>query len=429
VRGRFHAALSRTFHSLRYRNYRLYFTGQIVSMSGTWMQSVAQAWLVIRLSGGGVALGVVTALQFLPVLLAGPWGGVIADRLDKRRIVTVTQTVAGLLALSLGVLTVTGVVRLWMVDLVAFLLGCVNLVDMPTRQAFVIEMVGREDVPNAVSLNSVVVNAARIVGPAVAGLLIATVGIALCFFLNAASYVAVIVAFLVMRPSELHRTAPVPRKRGQLREGLRYVWSRPDLRTPLLLMAVVGTLAYNFSVVFPLLVRDAFHGGPGTYGVLYAVMGAGAVAGGLVVAARSRATRPLLAGATLAFGAALLAAALVPHLGAEIAVMVAVGAASTAFIATSNALLQLSASNEMRGRVMALFSVVFLGSTPIGGPLVGWIAEVAGPRAALGVGAVATLLTGVVAVAAVRRAARRARRPAPEPAAQELAGTFVTKTG
>jgi MFS family permease len=402
--------MSRTFRSLRTRNYRLYFTGQIISFSGTWMQSVAQAWLVLKLSHSGVALGIVTALQFLPVLLAGPWGGVVADRVDKRRLITATQTASAALALALGVLTLAGVVSLWMVYLIAFLLGCVTLVDNPARQSFVMEMVGRDDLPNAVSLNSVVVNAARIVGPAAAGLLIATVGIAFCFLLNAASYVAVIAAFIAMRPDELHRSAPVARKRGQLREGLRYVWSHPDLRTPLLLMAVVGTLAYNFSVVFPLLVTRGFHAGAGTYGVLYSVMGAGAVVGGLVVAARSRATAPLLAGSTIAFGGVLLAAATAPHLAVEMVVMFPVGAASTAFIATSNSILQLNATAEMRGRVMALFSVVFLGSTPIGGPLIGWIAQVAGPRVALGVGALSTLAAGVVAVVAVRRVRRPGRR-------------------
>jgi MFS family permease len=412
VRRRFRAAMSRTFRSMHVRNYRLYFTGQIISLSGTWMQSVAQAWLVLKLTGSGVDLGVVTALQFLPILVGGPWGGVIADRVDKRRLITGTQTAAAVLALALGVLTVANVVQLWMVYLIAFLLGCVTMVDNPTRQSFVMEMVGREDVPNAVSLNSVVVNAARIVGPALAGLLIATVGIGICFLLNAVSYIAVIAAFVAMRPSELLRTDPLPRSKGQLRAGLRYVWSHAELRTPLLLMAVVGTLAYNFSVVFPLLVKESFHSGAGTYGVLYSVMGAGAVIGGLVVATRGRATRGLLAGSTVSFGAVLLAAAAVPHLAIEIAVMLPVGAASTAFIATSNALLQLGATPDMRGRVMALFSVVFLGSTPIGGPIVGWIAQVAGPRVALGVGAVATLATGLVAVV-VWRGGRVRRRSVP----------------
>ena len=297
--SRFRAGATRTFSSLRIRNYRLYFLGQIVSLSGTWMQSVGQVWLVLKLTGSGVDLGLVVALQFLPVLLGGSWGGVIADRVDKRKLLIVTQTVSGLFALALGVLTVTNVVTLWMVYGLALGLGCVTLVDMPARQSFVMEMVGRKDLANAVSLNSVVVNAARVVGPALAGLLIATVGIGICFLLNAVSYVAVVVALVRMRAAELDRGAPIPRKKGQLREGFRYVWSKPDLRVPLLLMAVVGTIAYNFSVTFPLIVHRVFHGGAGVYGVLFAVMGTGAVAGGLVVAAKARATRELLAAATV----------------------------------------------------------------------------------------------------------------------------------
>jgi len=394
--------LDRAFRSLHVRNYRLYFIGQTISMSGTWMQSVAQAWLVLKLSGGGVALGIVTALQFLPMLLAGPWGGVIADRVDKRRLVAITQSVSGLLALALGVLTVTGVVQLWMVYVLALLLGVVSLADMPARQAFVMEMVGPEDVANAVSLNSVLTNAARIVGPAAAGLLIATIGIGPCFLANAASYIAVVVAFVAMDPRELRRGRPVERKRGQLREGLRYVWSRPDLRAPLLLMAVVGALAYNFSVVLPLMVKVVFHAGPGELGVLYSAMGAGAVAGGLAIATRSRPTHAVLSWSALGLGAALVATALAPRVGIELVAMVPVGIASTAFIANANALLQIGASEEMRGRVMALFMMVFLGTTPIGGPLIGWIAQRFGSREALLVGAVATTIAGAVALARLR---------------------------
>jgi MFS family permease len=406
--SRFRAGATRTFSSLRIRNYRLYFLGQIVSLSGTWMQSVGQVWLVLKLTGSGVDLGVVVALQFLPVLLGGSWGGVIADRVDKRKLLIVTQTVSGLLALALGVLTVTNVVALWMVYGLALGLGCVTLVDMPARQSFVMEMVGRKDLANAVSLNSVVVNAARVVGPALAGLLIATVGIGICFLVNAVSYVAVVVALVRMRAAELDRGAPIPRKKGQLREGFRYVWSKPDLRVPLLLMAVVGTIAYNFSVTFPLIVHRVFHGGAGVYGVLFAVMGTGAVAGGLVVAAKARATRELLAAATVGFGLAMFAAAYMPSLPLEIAVMLPVGAMSTTFIATSNSLLQLSASREMRGRVMALFAITFLGSTPIGGPFIGWFAQEFGPRSALALGAGSTLAAGLLAANTLRRARRRA---------------------
>jgi MFS family permease len=393
----------RTFRSLRTRNYRLYFFGQIVSLTGTWMQSVGQAWLVLELTGSGLALGGTVALQFTPILLAGPWGGVIADRVDKRRLIVWTQAAAAALALTLGLLTLSHVVRLWMVLGLALLLGVVNLVDMPARQSFIIEMVGGEDVANAVSLNSVVVNGARVIGPAVAGLLIATIGIAPCFLVNAGSYLAVIAGLLAMDATTLKRTPPVARGPGQLRAGLRYAWSAPELRVPLLMMAVVGTLSYNFSVVLPLLVRETFGAGAGSYGVLFSFMGLGAVLGGLVIATRSRATPRLLVGSSLALGAAIGLAAAAPNLGLVVLAMVPVGVASTAFIATSNALLQLGASSEMRGRVMALFAMVFLGSTPIGGPLVGWIAERFGPRTSLGVAAVAATLAGLAGLRRLRR--------------------------
>jgi MFS family permease len=397
-------AASRTFKSLGVRNYRLYFLGQIVSMSGTWMQSVAQAWLVLELTGSGVALGTVTALQFLPTLVLGPWGGLIADRVDKRRLLVWTQSASALLALALGVLVVTHVVMLWMVYALALGLGLVTMIDMPTRQTFVMEMVGREHVTNAVSLNGVIVNASRIVGPAVAGALIATVGVGICFLINAGSYVAVIVGLLLMRAAELHRTKTATRERGQLRAGLRYVWRTSELRVPLLLMAVVGAIAYNFSVLLPLMVRFAFHAGAGAFGVLFSVMGAGAVAGGLAVAAWGKATRRLLAGAAVALGGFLSLAAVAPSLGYELVAMLPIGVASTAFIAMSNSLLQLGASPEMRGRVMGLFAVVFLGTTPIGGPLVGWIAEQLGPRAALAIAAGVTAAAGAVVFLALRRA-------------------------
>jgi MFS family permease len=392
----------RTFRSLRTRNYRLYFYGQIVSLTGTWMQSVGQAWLVLELTGSGLALGGTVALQFTPILLFGPWGGVIADRVDKRRLIVWTQAAAAALALTLGLLTLFHVVRLWMVLVLALLLGVVNLVDMPSRQSFIIEMVGAEDVANAVSLNSVVVNGARVIGPAVAGLLIATIGIAPCFLVNAGSYLAVIAGLLAMDATTLKRTPPLARGPGQLRAGLRYAWSRPELRVPLLMMAVVGTLSYNFSVVLPLLVRETYGAGARSYGVLFSFMGLGAVLGGLVIATRSRATPRLLVGSSLALGVAIGLAAAAPNLGLVVLAMVPVGVASTAFIATSNALLQLGASSEMRGRVMALFALVFLGSTPIGGPLVGWIAERFGPRASLGVAAVAAVLAGLAGLRRLR---------------------------
>jgi MFS family permease len=389
--SRLDARARNTFRSLRVRNYRLYFFGQIISVSGTWMQTVAQAWLVLRLTGSGVDLGTVVALQFLPMLLLGAWGGLVADRLDKRRLLYATQTSAGLLALALGLLVGTGSVDLAEVYLLAGLLGVVNLFDNPARQTFVMEMVGPDDVANAVSLNSVVMNAARVIGPALAGLLISLAGMAVCFDANAASYIAVIIALAMMRHGELHRTDPVVRAKGQLRDGFRYVWRTPGLRDPLLMMAVVGTLAFNFQVTLALFAKFTFHGGAGTYALLTSLMGGGAVLGGLVVANRAEPTTRVLAMIGMAFGVLVAAVAVAPDLLGASLLIVPMGGLSIAFIATANATLQLRAEPSMRGRVMALYAVAFLGTTPVGGPLVGWIAEVAGPRASLLVGAGATM--------------------------------------
>lgn len=409
-----------TFHSLRSRNYRLYFGGQIVSVSGTWMQGVAQAWLVLQLTGSGTVLGLTTALQFLPILLGGAWGGVIADRFDKRRLLLVTQSIAGLLALVLALLTATGTVRLWMVLVLAFAFGCIVAIDNPTRQSFVHDMVGPEDLPNAVTLNSVVVNAARVVGPALAGVLIAGVGIAVCFLLNGLSYLAVLAALAAMRSAELHGAARTPARPGQLREGLRYVWADADLRVPLLVMAVVGTLAYEFQVVLPLMARFVFDGGAGTYGAMSSVMGVGAVIGGLATARRSQPSTGALIRAATVFGTLILGLAVAPTLGVELVLLLAVGAASIVFLATANAALQLRAAPEMRGRVMALWGVAFLGTTPIGGPIVGWIGETYGPRWSLALGGAATLAAAALAARSLRRsAAVAARAPASQGASEE----------
>ncbi len=396
-------ATRQTFRSMSVRNYRLYFVGQLISTSGTWMQSIAQAWLVLQLTGSGVALGVTVALQFTPVLLAGAWGGVIADRVDKRRLLVGTQAAAGLLALVLGMVTALGVVQLWMIYGLALALGAVNAVDNPARRAFVVEMVGAEHLSNAVSLSSAMFMAARVVGPAIAGLIIASVGVSWCFFANGLSYVAAVLAFVLMRRDEFFAVDPVPKRKGQLREGLRYAWSTPALRLPLLLTAVIGTLAFNFQVVLPLISTQAFHGGAGTLGALYALMSVGSVVGALVTAHEARATRRFLLGSALAFGVSLIVAAMAPTLALEMLVLVAVGAASIAFTAMANGVLQTECAPEMRGRVMALFTVAFLGSTPIGGPIIGWLSQLLGPRAGLWVGGVATLAVTTAAIVGVRR--------------------------
>ncbi|HEX7167555.1 MAG TPA: MFS transporter [Acidimicrobiales bacterium] len=404
----------RTFAALRNRNYRLYFVGQIISVSGTWMQGVAQAWLVLRLTDSGVALGTMLAAQFLPVLLIGPAGGLVADRVDKHRLLLATQTVSGLLALTLGVLTATGVVELWMVYVLAAGLGLVHAIDNPARQTFVPEMVGPELVTNAVSLNSVVMNASRVVGPGIAGILIATVDIAPCFFINAASYLAVLAALLLMRRADLQRAELATRSPGQLRAGFRYVWSTPALRTPLLMMAAVGTLAYEFQVTLPLMARFEFDAGAGAFGAMSSLMGAGAVVGGLVSASRGGPTSRRLTGSAVAFGLLILVVAAMPTLALELVALPVMGAASITFIAMANSTLQLTAEPAMRGRVMALYAVAFLGSTPVGAPIVGAIGEAFGPRSALAVGGAATVLAGLIGA---RSLARHERGPAPDDAA------------
>jgi MFS family permease len=409
------AAIGRIFSSLRVPNYRLYFVGQIISLSGTWMQGVAQAWLVLDLTGSGTALGLVSSLQFLPVLLFGPLGGVLADRFDKRRILYVTQITAAILAAILGVLVLTDTVEVWMVYVLATCLGFVYVVDNPTRQTFIHELVGSENLTNAVSLNSVVVNVARVIGPGLAGTLILAVGLAPCFFINAASYAAVLLALFLMNPDRLQRTGRVARRKGQLIEGLRYVRATPEVLVPLVMMAVVGTLAYEFQVVLPLLARFTYNGDAGTYGTMSVLMGAGAVIGGLATAAAGRRPATSLAWTAIVFGVIHLAAALAPTLLLTDIALIFLGAASIRFLALGNATLQLAAAPEMRGRVMALWAVAFLGSTPIGGPLIGWIGEHIGPRVAFGLGGVATLAAGILAYPALARVELRATEDVPIP--------------
>jgi MFS family permease len=408
---RVRAAARTTFRSLRVRNYRIYFVAQIVSVSGTWMQSIAQGWLVLRLAPpgrAGIDLGLVFALQFLPMLLFGAYGGLIADRVDKRRLLYVTQGVAGALALVLGLLTAADAVVLWQVYLLALGLGFVNMFDNPARQTFVIEMVGKEDLPNAVSLNSVLMNGARVVGPAIGGILIATVGLAVCFLVNAASYVAVIIGLALMDGRALHRTATVERAKGQLRAGLHYVWRTPGIRDPLLLVAVVGTLAYNFTVLLALFAKYTFGAGAGAYSALTACMGAGAVVGGLIVAGRNRPNIHRLTAIGMVFGGLICLLALSPTLAVALTVVIPMGAFSIAFIATANATLQLRSDPSMRGRVMALYAIAFLGTTPIGAPLVGWISSETNPRVAFLVGGVATIGASAVTLLRHRRDHARA---------------------
>lgn len=398
------------FAALRVRNYRLFFSGQAISLIGTWMQTVALSWLVLGLTHSGTMIGLVVAAQFLPVLALGAYGGLVADRVPKRPLLMLTQSAFGCLALVLGVLCVTHAVRVWMVFVIAVLLGLVTAADNPTRQTFVMEMVGGDRVQNAVSLNSVLTNASRAVGPAIGGGLIATVGVGVCFLANAGSFVAVLAALAMMRTAELHPTAPITPEPGQIRAGFRYVRSIRGLLAPLLMMALIGTLAYEFQVVLPLLARISLHGGAEVFGFLTAAMGVGAVMGGLLVAAVAVTGLEPLTGAALALGVAIAAAAAVPTLAGVLVALVLVGAASTTFMATGNSTLQLTSDPQFRGRVMALWSVTFMGSTPIGGPIIGALSEYTSPRYGLLLGAVACFLAVAVGAVAVRRTPPGERR-------------------
>jgi MFS family permease len=403
------AALRRSVTSLQIPNYRRYFAGQLVSLSGNWMQIVAEMWLVLSLTGSGVAVGITAALQFLPMLLFGAWGGVIADRWPKRRLLIVTQTAMALPALALWGLTASGSVEPWMVFGLVFARGAVNSIDNPTRQSFVIEMVGPDRVVNAVGLNSVLIHSARIFGPAGAGVLIATVGIAPCFLINAATFAAMIVALRGMDGERLRPAPLAKRGDGGVLAAVRYVGSEPGLAIPLAMMAVVGTLAFNFQVLLPLLGRFTFGDGAGAYTALAVAMAVGSVGGALFTGARGQVGERFLVLAATAFGAFALLASAAPSLPVALALLVPLGAASVAFAAGVNSTLQLRADPDMRGRVMALYSVVFLGSTPIGGPLVGWLAEVAGPRAGLVLGGTAALVAALGGFVAFAR--RRGQDP------------------
>ena len=401
------ASTKRTFSSLAIPNYRRFFIGQAISLIGTWMQTTAQAWLVLTLTGSASDLGVVVALQTLPVLLLGPYGGVIADRVDKRRLMVVLQSLMGVQALVLGILTLTHHVTYIDVCVLAVILGLNNCFENPSRQSFVLEMVGPKDLRNAVSLNSTLVNGARAVGPAVAGILIATVGDGWCFMLNAVSFVAVVVSLLTMDRAQLNPSPPTARSRGQLREGFRYVAHTPQLGVPLLMMALVGMLAYEFQVTLPVFAKQVFDGGAETFGVMTAAMGVGAVVGGLVTAARGRTGLRAMVLASVAFGTVMVFAALAPVLSVAFFALALVGYCSVSFLSMANSTLQLNTAPQMRGRVMALWSVAFMGSTPIGGPAIGIITAAAGARVGLGVGALSCFgaaLLGLVFIHHLRTA-------------------------
>ncbi|MEU2112254.1 MFS transporter [Streptomyces sp. NPDC019507] len=393
-----------TFSSLRVRNYRLFFTGAIVSNTGTWMARITQDWLVLSLTGSSAAVGITTALQFLPMLLLGLYGGVVADRYPKRLLLLFSQGALGLCGLALAVLTLSGEVRVWHVYLVAFLLGMVTVVDNPTRQSFVSEMVGPGQLRNAVSLNSANFQSARLIGPAVAGVLITAVGSGWAFLLNGLSFLAPIIGLLLMRPAELHRTERVPRGKGQLREGLKYVAGRPELIWPIVLVGFIGTFAFNFPIWLTAFADKVFHAGAGTYGLFNTLMAAGSLAGALLSARRASARLRMLLGAAALFGVLEIAAAFSPSFWLFAALLVPIGMVGLTVNVTANSSVQMATDPVMRGRVMSLYMMVFVGGTPVGAPIVGWITDTYGVRAGMATGgavaAIAAVAIGLILVRA-----------------------------
>ncbi|MFI5894641.1 MFS transporter [Actinoplanes sp. NPDC051513] len=396
------------FSSLREPNYRLFFVGQLASVMGNWMQTVAQSFLVLDLTHSGTELGLTVAARYAPVFLFGPWGGVIADRFDRRRLMFATQIASAVLAVAFALLIALGLIRLPMVYLLAIGFGLVNVIDNPARQSMISDLVSREHLSNAVLLNSITINAARVFGAAAGGVIAAGLGLALCFALNALSFVIVVVTLLLMDTARIARSPSAPRAPRQVREGFHYVARTPELLFPLLMIALVGMLAWEFPVSLPLLAGQTFHAGAGTYGLMTSVMGAGAVAGGLVSASRKHIGTRALALSAIGWGTAITLAAVAPTLPIEYAVLALVGYGSITFNSYGKIALQMTARPEMRGRVMALWALAWVGSTPIGGPIVGWFGQNLGARWGLLVGGIPTLIIGLALYPALSRLDRPA---------------------
>lgn len=398
-----------TFQSLRVRNFRLFFAGQLVSQVGNWLTLIAQTLLVLHLTNSGLAVGVLAACQFGPVLVLGAWAGLIADRSDKRRLLIIVQVIAMAQSAVLAALAFSGSPPVLAIDLIALVGGCTMAFDNPARRAFVVEMVSDGEVNNAVSLNSALMTGARIIGPALAGLLVTIAGYGWCFTLDAISYFAVIAAFVKMNTSELRASPVAIRAKAQVRAGLSYVRTVPDLWIPLVMMAIVGTLAFNFQVVLSLFVTHTFHRGVGTFTILFSVTAVGSLLGALYSARRRSIEVHHVVVASGGFGVSMLLLAASPTLGIAFPIAVAVGWTSIAFMTASTAIVQVRADPAMRGRVLALQAIVFLGSTPIGGPLLGAICDAYGARAGLVVGGASALAAAAFGSITMRRnLARRA---------------------
>jgi MFS family permease len=397
------AASSAMFAALSVPNFRRYVSGQSLSLIGTWVETVAQALLVLHLTHSGTILGLATAARYGPILLLSPYAGLLVDRYAKRHILLVTQTGLGLVSAVLGLAVLAGEIRLWQIFVLALFFGAFSAVDNPARQAFVQEVVGRGLIRNAVTLNSTTVNVARVIGPTIAAVLVTTIGIGWCFVVNAVSFAFVIASLLSLNQARLHPVPPVHRYRGQLRAGLRYAARVPAIARPLLMMAIVGTFTFEFEVSLPLLARTTFHGGDTTYSWLLAGLGAGAVAGGLYAARYAGTGVARLATASVFYALSVGFVAVAPTLPIAIAACVLAGAASIAFLTTGNSTIQLASEPDYRGRVTALWSMALVGSTPIGSPAVGALSDLAGPRYALGLGAAACVAAAVVGLWPGRR--------------------------
>ncbi|WP_420707586.1 MULTISPECIES: MFS transporter [unclassified Streptomyces] len=379
---------SSMFSSLKIRNYRLFFLGQVVSNTGTWMQRIAQDWLVLGLTGSSAAVGITTALQFLPMLLFGLYGGVLVDRLPKRPTLLFTQSAMAVTGLALAALTLSGQVQVWHVYVAAFAVGLATVVDNPARQSFVSEMVGPEQLQNAVSLNSANFQSARLVGPAVAGLMITGVGTGWAFLANGLSFAAPIAGLLLMRARELHVVERAPRGKGQLREGLRYVAGRPELIWPIVLVGFIGTFGFNFPVWLSAYADDVFDAGAGAYSLFNTLMAVGSLVGALLAARRGTARLRVLIAAALAFGTLETVAAVAPSYWLFALLMVPIGMFGLTVNVTANTAVQMATDPAMRGRVMALFMMVFMGGTPLGAPVVGWVTDTYGARIGFAAGGV-----------------------------------------
>jgi MFS family permease len=396
------------FAALRHRNFRLYLMGQGLSQAGTWMQTVAMGWLVLKVTGSGGMLGLVSAAQFMPTLLFGAFAGTLADRHSRWHMLQITQVLAAVIAIALGVMVVTDTISVWSLFVLAAAFGTVNAFDMPIRSSFVYELVGPDDITSAVGIGSTTNNVARIVGPGIAGVLIAAFGLAVPFLVNGVSFLAITIALLLMRQSEFAPKAPVKREKGQIREGIKVVWADSRLRTPMLMTVVIGMLAYENQISLPLFAKYTFDREATGYGILSSVMGVGSVIGGLLIARFGRATHKRLGFAAAFLGGSMLLAAVMPTFWTMSAALLLVGAGSVAFITMNSATLQLTSPVEVRGRVMALYITAIIGTTPIGGPIIGWIGQHIDPRATYITGGLACLLTAAFAWPSLRRSTEEA---------------------